>query len=245
MKWDEKKKLSEREDLNKFLPLLNLKSYQILDDNRECPDFVIKIDDQKIGIEHTHAFQGKIGKKGSYYKKQREIHRLIGEKIVDEINELVEFTFFLDIHFNMNANFKNPLNISHNIIETIKHKITLFKKEKRLVIDAFDDYGSKILPEGVNNVFLEHLPNIDCSIYFESGAVIMPKFDDYVLNDILQIKEMKLDKYDRFHQNWLLIVLEKFYEDSFGEIALNNIPKTSFDKIFLLKCMDSEYVTIK
>ncbi len=121
---DKTKKEKELIDLGAFLHFYDNK-IEILDGNRECPDFILKTGKRKIGIELTDLIIDKYAK-----KTEGTIHKIFS-KVLNRINLLeIDYRGFYGVKFKNNITFRSN---SDQIVQEIINIITKKSNESEFI----------------------------------------------------------------------------------------------------------------
>lgn len=212
-------------------------NFNILEYDRESPDFIIENKNQKIGVEIREVFIDEIiqQKGGSHLKlEEAEQERIINsareayqEKALPPI--IVKVKFISGIKFSKNINEK----ITKTLFQSLS-KVELVNWENTNIIDR--DFPND-LSQYFSLVYVQRSPNQNNSwqpILF--GFVY--DLSEEKIRDIIRAKEKKIHRYQKSANiNWLIIPSDGRYPSSMIDIStkkLNFKIDSLFDKIFFL-----------
>jgi hypothetical protein len=218
----------------------------------ENPDFLVHLDESKLGIEHTkiHKKPDKKNNKQSGQEKPREVlsqaYESSQNKIVAMAREIAESRgipkTWVDIIFRKNTrlNNKDCPKLAQDIVRVIEETID---SEKCIRLDKSYDVKKENLPEEVLSIKFHLLEEDGPSFwrpFHSSGWGIIATAQ---LIKVIQAGiDSKKEKYKEYLENcskcWLLLVAE-CKASSFihpNEESLNHIYTSPFDRIYFLDC---------
>jgi len=232
-------KYEELYDITKFLKKYvgNFK-FVIPTEKNKIPDFIINVEKLKIGIEHTRLIN-------------QEYQRTIGT-----IKEILNKTKNILAEYNELEN--QLINIKFDLFAHIINSKTLSDKLKQSEIKLISELiAQNILDQKINNyklpLYIEQLniqnTNFPIEIRLIEHFEAKSDFKD-ILSDTVLKKEKLLDSYKqtkKLDEYWLLIVNSGVKSSSSYnmEIIQNyKLPKSAFNKVFIIDNFDSEIVQI-
>lgn len=128
---DNKKKKEERFYLNKFLASLAIAPHDI--EERESPDFLVKLKESQIGVEVTGYHSGLIGEKGRPRRAIEEDWIYLQEKIMAEVEKHKE------------------LENTNGLIFFKKLELPI-KSEYKIFIDELIQFSLEMIKGGINEI---------------------------------------------------------------------------------------------
>jgi hypothetical protein len=204
------------------------------------PDFLIKVDNKTIGIEHTQIFNDIHIDDKNNNKRKESIRRMVGNSLSKKLGLIFPRTFILSIDFSEKEFANNDITriVSHCFESLREFDFTKFESDS---ID-FENVGQ--FPDEINkfNVFM--CDKLYSSFYSESAGGGVPNLTDFYLNRVLSKKDKALEQYQFSDEYWLLIESDSFYSDAFNEIQLSTI-ETSFNRVFIYRHNRHEVIILK
>jgi len=234
----DKKKITERYQLNKFLsnPELNLRVVSIIEN--ETPDFIVNASDRKISIELTRLINPNL--------KEIEVYR---DKIVKNAEKIFLEKYSEDLYVLVNCE-----NIKLNRGKEIERKYAfdLFNIIEKLYLANMNFEFDITLKDGKTlNHFINRLQitnRLGFSNWQHFGAHVVGKIDINWLSEKIITKEKNIKKYkELFDENWLLLISNfgtKSSAHRYDYLDFKEI-NTEFDKVFVYKYMQNETIVIK
>ncbi|SHJ91875.1 hypothetical protein SAMN04487911_1583 [Arenibacter nanhaiticus] len=236
------KEITEKSVFEKFKKAyVNFPSGQI--EHIDKPDFIIH-SKEKIGIEITQIFKDDFkSEKGSILKSFEEttkrvsselLHLLIGKQIPK---------CFINIHLNENE-FPikySPKEIAKIILTDILKNILLDNKNYILEITNYGHLPNVI--DSYDIIFNEKIKNHE---FIESYSAVGGIIDNLKIQNILDKKEESKKSFGKCDKFWLVIKSGELSSDYFPTIRIDKEKlNTTFDKVFILKYLESELIQIK
>jgi hypothetical protein len=215
---DSNKKVYELIDLGKFLWYSKLETDIVILECSEQPDFLIKHQNNIIGIEHTGIYDDEVV---AEIKTIKKIIKKCQEKLVVERSDIAGL---------------------YNLILIPQNFMTELKLSERRIIDTINDY----IIATFDNIVTEKPGFISEVIHTENPRLELTLGEKYWLAELtteaisktISKKEAKIDTYKslkEIKECWLLIVIDGASSDSSFEIKLKRLPThlTQFDKVFI------------
>lgn len=226
-------KYEELYDVGRFILFTNEEiRIHIPDEILKFPDFILLLQDQQIGLEHTRLINKEIKaifETAKYYIKKAE------ELIADELNHHSKtINIFIDYNENVidKSNFKNRQfspeqrkNVSKAIANFIKSTLT---------------GGNIPKPNFISQI--EITPNNDLRVDLELAETYfsLSEFTELLIQRI-KAKERKASKYriaGNVTELWLLIIIDEINSFSGFDLLTAKFPEildSNFNKIFMLE----------
>lgn len=233
-KGNNKKKGIERFHLDKFLLLKNIEIDTIIEG--ESPDFILKLKDQTISIEHTRFIQPKS-------KQIEEFKEKIVSLAKQEFKKLyqVELTVWVTFH---NFDFK----FQKGYLESYAKEVFQIVEESYLTDTDYDFHHypeNKKYSRLVSSVDI--LKNLDQDHWQSFGCFIVPPVDEKSFIQLIRQKEKILDNYkSNYSENWLLIVADLGHESStfcYSNFITKKLT-SDFDRIYLFGYMPNSFLRL-
>ena len=225
------KKDMERSVVNEFIEQLRspFSSYFIGDE--EKPDFVLKADQQFIGIELTQHIWHDI----NGYNPMALHHEK--NKLVDEVEKAV-------IPF-LKGNIWVDIDIDQSFIWDKIERDVVYQFLVETIIDIsqqFDysepyeaiDSNPWTLPKGVRNVHVYHHHAVQETLFYQHGAYMVPSANPEDVQAIVKSKDHKKVHYRYLDEYWLIIWNTGISPSDFTKVQdLRRIKyKTNFTRLF-------------
>ena len=209
----------------------------------EQPDFIIKNEDFKIGIEITELFQDSHLNGYSKYQQKSISKNYFTNKYIKLIQKYLSFTFHINIEFNESQSI-NKLN-QNSILKRLCNPIILnnfinLKNKEHIIIEDF-----RVLPDEINSIQLGRYDDIDESFDEMAEGGPVADINNSHIEYVLAKKHQKLEKYQNCSEQWLLITEGNYYAGSFADYVVNNPIKSKFHKIFLLRSNLDKVIIVK
>lgn len=236
----DKKKLIERKELIKFISneKIPLRVYNILDS--ETPDFILKMINKEISIEHTRLIKPKL--------QQTEKYK---ERIVENAQKIFEEKYPFEKLYVM-ITFNNiPLKGGQRAQENYTNEILTLIEQIYLNNKSFDfSLSSKMsiesLTHTIESINIDNIQKFSCWQSFDS--FIVEQIDVEWLKQVIQKKGDNIGKYkSSFDENWLLLVADLGSKASSHRIDLMDFSliQSKFDKIYFYEYRADEICIIK
>lgn len=230
------KKEIELDFLNEFKKTTEY-NFDILEIDRESPDFIIKHKNRNIGVEITGYFiDDNIGEKGGSHLKLKESEQ---EKVINSsLNAyqtkklpplIVKVKFVSGLIFSKS----NKEKISNTLVEALS-KVDIENEENKNIVDRT---SSNDLSEYFSLVYVLKSP-VDKNSWQNINFGFVTDLSEENIRGIIKGKEVKLNRYqESVNINWLVIYSDRRYPSSMIETPkrkLNYKFDTKFDKVFIL-----------
>ena len=221
------KKIYELIDLGKFIYYLGLESKMEIVECGEQPDFIIKFQDELIGIEHTGIYDDDVVAEIRTLKK---IIRKCQEKLSNDRNEITGLFNIIVIPSKLKGQL--PLKETE-IIQNICDYI--IAKHEKIEIKN---------PDFIADAFQTQHPILELTLGEDYWlAELTPE----AIAKTISKKENKIDTYKSLksiNKCWLLIVIEGASSASSFNIQLDTLPihLTPFDKIYIFDNFKGEII---
>ncbi len=233
------KKTLETNILKRFLlhQKISVEPIPILPEN-EPPDFIIKLNSQKISIELTRLIRPRVSEIEAFSNR---IIQLAHAKFKEKYN----------VSLMVSVNFTSaPLNGRGNKINTYVNRLYDLVEDTYLVnVNREFHYVSKSKPvnDFVNSIVISNKPDInDWQLY---GAFKADSPDIEWISKVIQRKESKIEKYrEDFDEKWLVLVANFGYRSStfdFNFPLSCKLSSTLFDQIYLYQYINNSTAKIK
>jgi hypothetical protein len=231
-------KFEELQDVGKFLISANLKcTLEIPETIRAVPDFIIRTENKKIGIEHTRLMNSDsqvLIKTAIHILKRAEKMLLQRNPTLKEIVN-VSINYWKPVIGIKNLSNKLSNQEKDNIAKNIADYIEGFLKKQEISKPEFIDYIS-------SSNRTEH-PLI---IILNENYIAKPELEK-LFADSIHNKEGKLGSYlqnNSLDALWLLIIISGVTASSSYELKYLNQINSQFDKIFLFDNFSCEYLLV-
>lgn len=209
---------------------------------QEAPDFIVNLDERKIGVELTEIFQDShLGV--SKMKQESSDNNRFTEDLIALIQPDIPFTFLIEIYFNKNFPIKKSK--KQEILKELQgicvNAMIDLPNNKHLELDNYYDN----LPNEIEEVNVYRYDGMEESIDSRpEGGPVSPLRIDH-LKTILTNKESKLSFYGVCDQQWLLIREGNYFSGSFSNVEIDFKIDSPFDKIFLFRTKTREIIELK
>lgn len=205
------------------------------------PDFIIKSESNKIGVEITEVFQDShLGH--SKYQQRSSVRHLITKKLIEKLQEIVPFTFHVSIHFSDHIPIRKnkEQELIDNLFNCCSKPLRELKNYQSMVIE---DYF--ILPDTVDFIRINRYDGLDESFDEKPDGGVVSNLEYKHLKPILQKKDSKLDDYQKCDEYWLLIREGNYYAGTFKELNLELPVQSKFDKVYLFRTNENSIIELK
>lgn len=233
------KKKNERSQVIRFISN-NLMKLQVLDiEESETPDFILKLLNKKISIEHTQLIDPKTKQREKYLNKIIDVaHDKFMRNYSSNLNVHI---IFKNIQLNSGKNSEN--NYADEVFRLIEE---IYLNNKNFEFRLNSKKIDKIKFPTIEDVYVTNEDNFD---YWQTfGAFLVEHLDiNYFIKKISN-KEKRLKNYhDKFDENWLLFVSNLGDKSSAYRTELLDLKKinSSFDKIFIFDFIADKIVIVK
>jgi len=207
----------------------------------EQPDYIIKSTKKIIGIEITEVFQDSHQGYSKYQQRSSDRHDF-SQKLILELQKVVNFTFLISIHFSDFYHLrksKEKEKLEATFKATINHLMHLDNKQSILIEDF------RRLPQEIDSVRIVRYDGLDESYDEKPDGGVVSDMTDIHINSVISKKEEKLIHYQDCNEHWLLIKEGNYYAGTFSDIKINSPIISNFDKIFLFRINKSEIIVLK
>jgi hypothetical protein len=231
------KKQIERLHLEKFISNEKLALPVLHIQDLETPDFVLKMEERLVSVEHTRLLNPILQEKESYKDKIiKEAQRLFEGKYPEKLYALITFH-----NKELEPGKKKRDEYILHVFETIE-KIYLHNQTFEFHLSSNDDYEDDL----IENIDLNNKYNFSHWQHF--GAYVVDQIDADWFKGVIRNKEKNIRKYPKqFDENWLLLVADfgtqastnSFYGFDFSEI------ESEFDKIYMYSYMPDSITVVK
>lgn len=222
----------ELEQLEKAFKILGI-TYEIIEKDKESPDFIVKIDGQFIGVEITEFYRD-LGY-GKSAKTESDLP-IIVEESMKIYNQKKGIPFTFGVGFNGTVAVKNRSDISRDLAEF------LFEQTKQLSSQSYELHN--IIPDKIkypslhiiNSIIAKRIDN-ENAVGFLTSSFNSIQVELNVLEFVIQKKTALLSSYrQRCDIIWLLIILPsmKLAGDFILPDAGFTIRYEEFDAIYIL-----------
>jgi len=236
-----KEHYKKQEEIDFFIEFRNAVDFdfEIIENNRESPDFIICYDNQNIGIEMTKYYND-INEKDS----RGSILKGIENEKSKTINSALKY-------YSKNVN-NRPLRVLINFVPGLKLKrnnreeiarilcdcLSNLQINKYDVIDVITDSYHNLLSKYFSSIHVTGLPfdKKDCWTSINWGIVNVSPEENISIR--IRDKEEKIEEYRKVtNRNWLLIVSDGRNPSSMISVGdnFNYKVKSKFDKVYFLR----------
>jgi hypothetical protein len=238
--------MSSKKDRERWIMNLFIDNYKkgmiTLVREQEAPDFIVSLDDKKIGIELTEVFQDShLGI--SKLKQSSSEGSSFTEDLIALMQPYIPFTFSIGIHFNKNVPIKKSTKkeILKNLEEICVPAMINLQDHEHLELENY--YHN--LPNQIDDIHIYRFDGMGESIDFrpEGGSVATLTISH--VKTVLENKENKLSSYTNCDEQWLLIREGNYYSGSFSDVEVDLPIKSQFDKVFLFRTRTNEILELK
>lgn len=230
------KKQRELDFLHEFKKTVKF-NFKIIENNRECPDFIISYNNQNIGIEVTEYFidLNDNYNKGSRLKSIESIEQSIINNALKYYIETSRQPLSVLVHYLPGLNLLNSDRdkISRVLCECLSN-IEIDIWERINILEKYDSYN---LSKYFNSVQVRRIPDTLENDWKNNKWGIRANISEKIIFEIIRNKENKLGEYKKITDyHWLLIVSDGMYPSSMVGISdkFNFKVESEFDKIFFL-----------
>lgn len=238
--------MSTKKERERWVMNLFIESYEngrlTLLHEQESPDFIIRLDENEIGVELTEVFQDShLGP--SKLKQSSSDGSSFTEDLITLIQPNIPFKFLIGIHFNKNVAIKKSK--QQEILKELEYICVpaMINLQNREHLDL-ENYYYK-LPDEIDDIHISRFDEMDTSIDSgpEGGSVSRLTINH--LKQLLSNKESKLSSYRACDQQWLLIREGNYYPGSFSDIEIDLPIESLFDRVFLIRTRTREIIKLK
>lgn len=234
----DKKKISERHLLTKFIsnPELNLRVTSIIDS--ETPDFIVKTTEKRISIELTSLINPDLRQVEAYRNKIiKQAENRFKERYNEDLYMLVTFD-----NIALNGGKESEHYYASELFNSIEQ---LYLTNRNFEFDITLKKDKRI------SDFIRHL-HVTNRLGFNNWQHFGAHRVDWVkmewLTKRIRTKEKNISKYkETFDENWLLLISNfgtKSSAHRFDFLDFKTI-ETEFEKIFVYKYMENATIKIK
>lgn len=234
-----KDKFEELYDVGKFLSSLYINATIEIPENLSAiPDFIISVDNNRIGIEHTRLIH---------------VNSQIWIKTVSQILKRAE-----RILLNRNPGLKQIVNISVNYWKlrinekTLSDKLSI--KEKDQIAHEIATYVERVInraelqkPSFINKISISEMSDHPLSLILNENYIAKSEYAK-LFEERISDKESKLGSYlanNSLDELWLLVVISGVSAPSSFILEKHSTFETKFDKVFLFDTFSREYIICK
>lgn len=214
--------------VGKFLTLFDNDKIEILD-QCESPDFIISVNDIKIGLEHETILNG---------QKVKQIQSI--NYLFNQAAKTFEIKY-PDIKVLANCWLK-------------KDDFSFRKIERKTIINQIVDYIYGLTqnlninkPDFID--YIRIMKHSGVSFSFNADISNIESLDNLTLINAIEKKERLIDKYiknSRIQKHWLLIVIGQLSPDAFEIDKFNyKIADSKFERIYLLEDFNAKKYKLK
>lgn len=206
----------------------------------EQPDYIIKTADKVIGVEITQVFTDNYIDKNNNKKRTEVLRRMLGQRLCERMAKIVPYNFVLSIDFSSKIFSQSEIDkIVRNCIRYLTG-IPFVKNHRPIDVFNFGD-----LPNEIDKMNIFYYPSLKKPFFSETDSGILPDLSPQHLQVVLDKKHKALKKYRQCDEHWLLlIVLETYLSDSFGDISIPQF-ETEFQRVFLYRYAKKKIVELK
>lgn len=230
-----KQKIRELEQLKKAFNLLGIRSYEILENN-ESPDFIVKINDQNIGVEVTEIYREL--DRGKSSKTESDLPKIVEESI-NIYNNKKGKPFSFGFGFNGNVAVNNRRDISRNIGEFLLEQSNKISNKYHCFYKFIPDKNKYPSLHIIKFICAQGTQGIDNknSVGFVTSVFDSIQVEHSSLESAIHKKNSLVPRYrQRCDVIWLLITLPTM--NLSGDLTLPDkeftSQYTSFNAIYLL-----------
>lgn len=219
------------------------------------PDFILIANDKKIGIETTQVVHSDTDKRISSEKM------LFIDIVLAKLTPLLPFNFILTIDlFTENGIRKsNKEEIATEVANFCASEFMNLKNLQHADVDHIDfdfdsvpvwlkndmlSHGHRNLPKGIKSISIFRYDGHE-SFNPKSEAAAIPRFSKERLDIVIKDKEIKRQKYETCDEYWLIIWQGGGITGYFGDIDFDIPISTVFDKVFILRSIQNDLLTLK
>jgi hypothetical protein len=208
----------------------------------ERPDFIINLNNEKIGVELTELMEEKVQTYSSAARYSLE------DKIAKSAQ--VQYDFLSSKKILSHLRFVDNLKLALSEVDTMATKIAItilnsVTKLPYVLSQSFEIQDD--LPKGVSGIYFDIAPFMPESHFSVMRGKWTGSFDIDFLNKTINKKEKNIIPYRKKVDQIYLLIIEGFnfsgYLGQFEQKGL--LTKNSFDKIFLLQIMSRQLHEIK
>lgn len=223
--------LSEQKNLElcqvgKFLTLLEDQNAKIIE-QRESPDFIISVDDRKVGLEHEIILN-----KQNQFQSAKNIFRLAAKEFKKRYPgiKVLANCWLTTNSFNYKQKDKKKI-----IGEIVEYIYGMTQKSVTKIPDFLDDV---IISKhsGVSFSVNNYISNIEF-------------LDDLTLSKAIMKKENLIERYisnSQIKEQWLLLVIGQVSPDSYKTDGLfTTVNNSRFERIYVLEDFQSKKYRVK
>ena len=222
----------------------------------ESPDFIVADGSKIIGIETTQAVH-------SEKDKQVSSERItFTDLVIGKLVPLLPFHFSLSVTLDKtkpirksnrneianlvaifcSTEFRNIKNGTGEGVENIEFDI---EGSPEFIKNDMLANGYRNLPEGVASIDIFRFDQHGSSYNSASEAAAIPTFSKERLDKALIDKENKLSSYQVCDEYWLIIWQGGGITGYFEEIDFETPISTAFDKVFIVRSFDNDFIVLK
>lgn len=228
---DQQRKYKEKEQLLKALSLLNINK-DCIDEERESPDFLLDINQKKIGVEITEIY---IKENLDAAKIQANISN-IPKEVTQKYNDNSGIPCIFSFGFNGCVNINNRKEVIASLSDYMLNAIQ-FEDDYTGEVVSLDIPNNKIFTKIIKSIHIQRIDNN------KSTCITLSNFESAnltaeVISDCVNKKEKHLRVYRQScDEIWLLMVLPTmhFSNEYLLQVRVEKESITSgFDKLLLL-----------
>ncbi len=220
-------KQQERDYLKHFLKnKFASTKYSVFKDDSEKPDFIIHLNNKKIGIELTNLYKG--DGSNSYSERSKIAKR------IDVINRAQKIYLKSESkNFEYNFNFDLNFPISNN--KKISKKLAVSLEKTMKIANLPNLFGLEDCEE-IKSVYC-NFEEYEQPKWKLAQVYDVPNIDINNLLFVVDQKKSKLDSYEICDEQWLLIIIEFWdpAQDQQFSLEGKEFVASPFDKIFIYK----------
>lgn len=235
------KKERERWVLDIFLKLYKEGELIVLCE-LERPDFMVGLNQKKIGIELTEIFQDSHLRQSKLKQASSEAGSLTRDFIA-LLQPYVPFSFSIGIGFHKYRSIKGAKKkvILDELKEICYPKMLELSEFESLRFENFRDG----LPTEIESLSIVRLDKDTESFDSQPEGGVLPKLTLQDVKNVLSRKEKKLSNYKLCDEQWLVIREGNYFSGSFSEVDIEVPIESLFDHVFLLRTSKNEIIKLK
>ncbi len=233
------KKETERIQLTKFISNSELRLLVYGIEEYETPDFILKLNDKRVSVEHTRLINPKLQQVEQYKEKIIEnARKLFREKYDAELYVLITFDNIV-----LKSGKVAEKEYSKEVFKFIE---TIYLNNREFDFDISTKFNSENPSELINDFSVSNNRKFENWQHF--GCYLVEEINYEWLKSVIKKKEKNISKYpEDYDEDWLLLVCDFGTEASTHSFnRLNQLKfETKFDKIYIYNYMPNKYCEIK
>ena len=208
----------------------------------EAPDYIIKLNDRKVGLELTEIFQDS-DEKFSELQRNSSDWKTFTEEFITKLQPHIDFKFMVGIDFSRFHSIKKSE--KHHVVSKLAEvcipKLMNLQNREHLDLDYNDN-----VPEQIDSIHFSRYDALPESINYQPEGGTVRELASAVLQTVIDKKDKKLPTYSHCDEYWLLIREGNYYAGSFSdEITEPLVIRSTFDKVFLFRTKKNEVISLK